>query len=135
MATGMYDSGKVELMSGNIDLINDSISALLVDLSVYTPDLTVDVSLADIPEAARISETLLTGKGLDVTTFRADDSTFNAVTSDGTVTGVVVFLDTNIFSTSTLLCLYDSAAAFPITPDGTDITVQWDAGSDGILRL
>jgi hypothetical protein len=135
MATGMYDNGKAEMMGGDIDLVNDAVSAILVDLSLYTPDLEADLSLADIPEAARIAETLLIGKTIDVTTFRADDALFNSVTSDATVTGVVVLLDANTFSDSTLLCLFDSAASFPITPDGTDITVQWDAGTDGIFRL
>jgi hypothetical protein len=131
----MFDSGKTELMSGNIDLVNTSISAALLDLSLYSPDLVNDTSLADIPEAALVSETLLTSKTIDNTTFRADDAVFNSVTSEQTVTAVVVFVDAETFSASTLICLFDDAVAFPVTPDGTDITVQWDAGADGILRL
>lgn len=133
MASGMYNSGKRALMGGDIDLVNSPVAALLVDLASYTPDLINDTSLEDIPEAAQLAEVLLTGKAIDVTTFRSDDAVFNTVPSGGTVSAVVVFKDTGSYSTSALLAFYDDSDDFPIIPNGTDISVVWGAG--GIFSL
>ena len=136
MASGMYEYGVAEIMRGNVDLINDSITALLVDPGFYTPDLSLDTSQDDIPEAARISEVELTGNTLDGTTFRADDVTFNSVpTTVSEASAVVVFFNSGVYNTSTLIAYIDNAPEFPITPDGGDIVIAWDTGSDGIFTL
>jgi len=134
MASGMYQRGKVELMRGNIDLINDSLSVLLVDLSLYAPDLDNDDSQADIPEAARLSEILVTGKSLNGTTLLANDAVFPSIASTlNPVGGVVLFKDTGVYSTSTLIAFFDNAPEFPITPDGADIVIAWAEGK--VLEL
>jgi hypothetical protein len=144
--SAVYLSGKQGLQGGDIDLINDDISAVLVDLSVYTPSPGVDVSLADIPADALIAEALLTGKSLDAvedggvfySAFRADDTVFNSVALSETapeVSGVVLFKKAATYSGSILIFLEDEAPEYPITPDGTDITVQWSAGDNGIFRF
>lgn len=135
MASGMYENGVREIMRGNVDLINDTISALLVSAS-YAPDLSVDTVLSDIPEAARLSDVELTGNTIDVATFRADDATFNSVSSDlDPVVAVVLFKNSGAYSTSALLTYIDNASEFPIAPDDTDIIISWDTGSDGIFSL
>ena len=144
MASGLYLAGKSALLGGDIDLINDAVGAVLIDTSVYTPSLDTDTSLADIPEAAIFAEILITGKNIDTveitgsyySVFRADDALFPAVpTSTSTVNAIVLFKDADTFSASTLILINDSAPEFPITPDGTDITVVWDAGNDGVFRF
>lgn len=128
MSSGVYAQGMAELMGGNIDLVNDSLSVLLVDVGLYAPDFDNDTSQADIPEGSRIAEVLVTGKALDVTTLLADDATFSLLTSDLTVGGVVLFKDTGVFDTSTLIAFFDNAPEFPITPDGTDVVIAWTGG-------
>lgn len=143
MASGLFLAGKQGLQGGDIDLVNDDISAVLVDLSLYTPDLGVDESLADIPEAAIIAESLLLGKALDpvedggtwFSVFRADDTVFNSVTSVLEVSALVLFKKGIAYSESPLIFLEDEAPQYPITPDGTDITIQWSTGSSGIFRF
>jgi len=134
MASGMFKHGKAELMRGNIDLINDALSAVLVDLSLYAPDLDGDESQADIPEAARLAEVLLTGKSLDGTTLLANDAVFASVSSAlNPAGGVVLLKDSGVYSTSTLIAYFDNAPEFPITPDDTDIIVAWTDGE--VLEL
>lgn len=134
MTSGMYKHGKVELMRGNIDLINDALSVLLVDTSLYAPDLTSDESQADIPEAARLSEILVTGKSLNGAILLADNVVFPSVASTlNPVGGVVLFKDTGVYSTSTLIAFFDNAPEFPITPDDTDIVIAWASGK--VLEL
>ena len=133
MATGMFEKGVAAIMGANIDLINDQIAALLIDLSYYTPDLDNDLSQADIPEAAQIAQVALTGKTLDGTTYRADDSVFTSVTG-AKVDAIVLMLDTDNTGTSLLIHYIDDAVEFPITPDGTNITIEWSDGVNGIFK-
>jgi hypothetical protein len=121
-------------MGADIDLINDQIAALLIDKSSYTPDLDNDLSQADIPVAAQIAQVALSGKTIDGTTFRANDSVFVSVTGT-TVDAIVLMKDTDNTGTSLLIAFIDNASEFPITPDGTDITIEWDDGANGIFKL
>lgn len=134
MASGIYDKGLAEIMSGNIDLINADLSCGLVNSTLYTPDFAGHADLSSVPEAALISEADLTGKSLDNTTFRADDTVFPQVAGDE-VSAVLIFVNADTVEASKLVCYLDSAIEFPITPDGTDITVRWDSGQNGIFRL
>jgi len=131
---GMYEKGVRAIMGGNVDLINDRISAVLIDTTIYTPNLSTDESQADIPAAAQIAEKTLTGNTLTDSTFRADDTTFPTV--QGNQVGAVVILrDSGEYETSTLLCFLDNGTGFPITPNGEDITIRWDTGENGIFKL
>ena len=144
MAAGMYNAGKLALMGGDIDLINSQVGCLLIDVRLYAPSFGEDLSLDDIPVAAIISEVTLTGKTLSpveitgefFTVFRADSAVFPSVGGDDLEVGaVVVFLQSDTFSGSTLILFNDEAPEFPAIPDGEDFTVNWDAGNNGILRF
>jgi len=131
MASGAFTVCLLGFHGGDFDLVNDDVSAILVDLDQYTPSLNSNTSLADVPEVAILSEALLTGKALSDKEFQADPTTFPAVTVDSGVTvgAVIVFLSADTLEDSTLLFLIDDAAEFPVTPDGSDIRVTWGAGS------
>ena len=134
MSKGLYKNGVTEIMKGNIDLINSTISAMLIDTDSYTVDLTNDTDLSDIAAAAQISDTEMSGKTVDGTVFRANDTTFSSVTGTK-VNAIVLFLDNDTEEASTLIYYADDAAEFPITPDGTDITIAWDTGANGIVKF
>lgn len=136
MSSGMYTQGIKQIMQGNIDLVNDSVSVMLINTDLYTPDLTVDSMLSDIPEGALISQFELTGNTLDGATFRADDTTFASIPATALKVGaVVVFNNNHTYSLSPLICFIDNASQFPITPDGSDIILNWDTGANGIFKL
>ncbi len=121
-------------MRGNIDLINDDLAVVLVDLSLYAPDLDTDESQADIPEAARLAEVLVTGKALNDAELLASDVVFNSLSSAlNPVGGAVLLKDTGVYSTSTLIAYFDNAPEFPITPDNTDVVIAWAGGK--VLEL
>lgn len=134
MASGMYDNGWAAFHGGDIDWVNTPVSAILIDLNSYTPDLGADASLADIPEAALLAEVLLTGKVINGTILRADDPVFPSVTTAAGVTvgAWVIAKDADTYAGATLLFYFDDAPELPITPDGTDITIAWNA--NGIYR-
>ena len=136
MASGKYKSGRIAVMRGQIDFVNDAIGALLIDADLYSVDLDTDLGLSDIPDAAILSNTVLTGKSLDETevTLFADPLIFLNVpvsTEEKSATAVVLFLDKEDYSDCILIAYFDDLAGFPVEPDDTDITVNWDA--EGIL--
>ena len=135
MSSGLYELGVNAIMAANIDLENANISALLIDTSLYTADLDNHSTQDDIPEEAQVAEVTLTGKTLDVTVFRANDLTFPVVPIGDDVSAIVLFLDTDYADTSLLIAYLDNASEFPITPDGTDVVIVWDTGSNGIFKL
>jgi hypothetical protein len=135
VTAGNYQNGIDEIMAGNIDLENSRIAVWLIDTSSYTVDLANHTSQSDVPDAAIIDEAVLTNKTIDDSTYRADDTVFSSVTSTSTVNAVLVFLDEDTKAASTLIYYNDEAPEFPITPDGTNITVNWDTGVNGIFKL
>jgi len=134
MATGMFENGVRAIMGADIDLVNDDISALLIDTDLYTPDLLNDVDESDIPEASIVARQELTGKTLDGTVFRANNTVFTSVTG-ANVGAVLLSLNSDTFDTSALIFCMDNAPELPIVPDGTDITIDWDIGANGIFKL
>lgn len=141
MASGIFGNAKFKFCSGEIDLIDTQLSALLLDLNSYTPNLDIDLNISDIPEAAIIAEKVLTGKsltkeligGISSVVFRCDDTVFSSVTTDKNVDGIVICVDGATYSDSILIFLIDDCAEFPITTDGTDITIEWDDEGTFIL--
>lgn len=132
----LYALGVQSLMSGGIDLINDEITAVLINKASY-PDVNFvsDQFQSIVPDEAQISEILLTGNTLDVNTFRADSATFPNVSGALDIDAVLIYKDTNMVSTSGLIAFLDVAPEFPITPDGTDITINFSLLDDGIFQI
>jgi hypothetical protein len=127
MASGCYSAGLSALLHGQIDLTADQLAALLVDDSVYTVQLGTDSDIGDIDEDAIIADQQLIGGTLDGLIFRADQIVFPAVSGNRVGAVVIYLVDANVAG-CTLIAYIDNCAEFPITPDGTDITIHWDVG-------
>lgn len=135
MANAMYAKGLEAFLTGQINWSNDTIKAVLVDLNVYTPNLTTHEFLADIPAGARVSiSPALTAKSATGGVADAADVTFPAV-SGSQSEAVALFKETGNAATSRLICIIDTATGLPVTPGGGDISVVWDNGANKIFRL
>lgn len=134
MANALYDFGRNEFLNGNIDWVNDTIKVILVDTADYTVALTTDEDLADVPAAARVSTATLLSTTASAGVADAADTTLSSVTGDESE-ALVIYKDTGVEATSTLIAYVDSATGFPITPAGTNIIVQWDSGTNRIFKL
>lgn len=64
--------------------------------------------------------------------FDAADITFSAV-SGSQITQVVIYKATGTETTSSLLVYFDTMTGLPVTPNGGDITIAWNAS--GIFGL
>ncbi len=128
MANILYDNFLEQVLQGNVDLLTVNIKAVLVDLADYTPNASTHGNLADIPAAARVATSgNLTGKTVTNGTFDSDPPVLPSVTGDQSE-AVVLYVDTGVGATSTLIGLWDTASAgLPVTPDGNNINVNPNA--------
>lgn len=131
MASAIYPKFKEALLQGTYNLSTAVVRAVLVDTGTYTyssaHDFYNDLSgVVGSESGAFASKTFTNG------TFDAADITFTAVTGS-TAEAIVLFVDTGNVTTDALIAYLDSATGLPVTPNGGDITVTWNAS--GILTL
>jgi hypothetical protein len=122
-------------LKGEISWDSDNIKVALLDTDDYTVDLVNDQFLSDIPVAARTAlSPNLTSKTTDAGVADAADVTFSLVTGDPSE-AIAIYQDSGVEATSRLIAYIDVATGLPVTPNGGDITVQWDNGPNKIFKL
>lgn len=131
MANALYTKYLTRLLgSGSaslVDIDTDTIKVVLVDSGAYTPSLTADQFLSDIPAGARIATATLSGVTITGKVVDANDATFTAV-SGVQSEYIVGYKDTGSAATSPLIFYFDTfTSGMPVTPNGGDIVVVWNA--------
>ena len=135
MASGLYDKGREGFLDGSIDFDTDDIRAILIDAADYTVNLATHDFLDDVPVAARVAVSgALTGKTVTAGVADANDVVWAAVTGDISE-AVLLYKHTGVDATSRLIAYWDTGTGFPVTPNGTDITCQWDSGANKMFKL
>ncbi|MBA7630623.1 hypothetical protein ES703_38147 [subsurface metagenome] len=135
MANALYNKGREGFLDGNIDWDTDDIRCILIDTADYTVDLATHDNLDDVPGDARVATSgALTSKTVTDGVADAADVTLSSVTGD-TCEAIVIYKHTGTESTSRLIAYIDSATGLPVTPNGGDITIQWDSGANKIFKL
>lgn len=135
MANTLYDTGRAAFLGADVDWLVDDIRIILIDAADYTVNLATDDFLNDIPGAARVATSgSLGSKTSTAGVADAADVTFTAVTGDVSE-AIVIYKHTGTETTSQLIAYIDSATGLPVTPNGGDITVAWDNGSNKIFKL
>lgn len=133
MANALYDRGRESFLRGEISWSGDNIKAVLVDTATYTVNLATDQFLSTIPLLERVATSdNLESKTTTSGTADAADIAFAAVTGDQSE-ALVLYQDTGVEATSRLIAYIDNATGLPVTPNGGDVQVQWDAS--GIFTL
>ena len=116
----------------NVQLDADTISIMFIDNADDTIVVT-DASLSDVASAARVpsaaSSPNLASKTLGVVgvgVFDALDVTFTTLSGDQ-AEQLLLFKNTGSDATSILIACWDTfTSGMPITPNGGDVTVQWN---------
>ncbi|MDM1760023.1 hypothetical protein [Acinetobacter sp. 251-1] len=135
MANTLYDFARQRFLEAQINWMTDTIKVLLVDTGAYTPQTSVHQYLSDIPTSARIAGPVtLTAKATTGGAADAADVTFPTV-SGASIEAIVIYADTGTDSTSPLIAYIDTATGLPITPNGGDIIVTWDNGTNKIFKV
>lgn len=133
MASQVYPKFFDAAAEGDIDLLVDTIKAVLVDTADYVFSNAHDF-LDDVPAGARVATGTLasitsafTG---DVWTFDAVNLTLTSVTGDPSE-AVIFYKDSGVEGTSALISYNELAS--PVTPNGGNIELQFDAS--GIVTV
>jgi hypothetical protein len=134
MANALYDAGRNAFLLGDIDWVADTIKVTLVDAADYTVNLSTHDFIDDVPSGARVATATLAGKSATAGVADANDVTFTAVSGDVSE-ALVIWKDTGTESTSPLIAYIDTATGLAVTPNGGDINVTWDNGSNKIFKL
>ena len=132
MANAVYNKAKEAFLAADIDLDASVVKCVMVTSS-YTYSAAHQY-LSDVAGGARVATSSgFTNKTLTNGTFDADDVTYTTPASGSTVTGLVLFVDTGVEGTSRLICYLDTATGLPLTTNGGNIQIAWNAS--GILVL
>ena len=135
MANTLYDFARQRFLEAQINWMTNTIKVILVSTGAYTPQTAVHQYLSDIPTSARIAGPVtLTAKATTGGAADAADCTFTSV-SGSSIEAIVIYADTGTESTSPLIAFIDTATGLPITPNGGDIIVTWDNGTNKIFKV
>lgn len=132
MANALYNKAKEALLTASINMSSDTIKAVGYT-SGYTPNTSTDQFLSTVGANTVGTAQTLTSKTVTGGVFDAADSVFSAVPSGAAMVGLLIYKDTGSAATSPLIAKIDTATGLPVTPNGGDINVVWDAA--GIFAL
>ena len=133
MANAIYPLYKQALLDGsaNTDVNDGTVKVALIDSGTYTYSASHEFyssvsGVVGTPQT--IANTTVTNGVFD-----GDDVTFSAVTGSS-VEAVLIYVDTGVAGTSRLVAYLDTGfTGLPVTPNGGDITITWNAS--GIFAL
>ena len=143
MANALYTAAKENFLTGGIDFASDTIRMMIVDGADYTPNLATHdffddvngVATATIGNSGGNARSNGTALGTKTTTggvADAADTTLTSVTGD-ICEYVLLFKDVSTDGNSDVMVLFDTMTGLPVTPNGGDITVSWNAS--GIFAI
>lgn len=135
MANSLYTNYKNLMLGGgthSLPTINSAtaLKVHLLDAADHTTNLATNIDEADITNAAIVATGTLTSVTATNGVVDAADEVLSSVTGDATEE-LVLWFDTTTDSTSPLLVNFDTSVS--VTPNGGDITIQWNAS--GIFTL
>lgn len=130
MASAVYPKALEAFLKADIDLDTVAVNAVLLDLATYTYNATHDF-YDDLTGVVGSESGDLASKTMTNGVFDAADITFSSVTGVE-VGAVAVFVDRGGVASADNLLSYNEFTS-PVTPNGGDITVQWNAS--GIFSI
>jgi cephalosporin-C deacetylase-like acetyl esterase len=132
MANALYPKAKEKFLDALIDMPTDTIKIALIDTGVYTY-ISTDEFWSSASSAIVGTAVTLASKTITNGVFDAADVTFTSV-SGSSVEALIIYKDTGSAATSPLIMYLDVAASgLPVTPNGNNIDVQFNAS--GIFAL
>lgn len=136
MASSHYNLALQEFWKGTIgDVTTLTIKCRLMRVSAYT--FSQSHQFASSLPAALVTDVTLgsktaNGAGSDPGCFDAADATFVSVPAGAAIDCLAVFKDTGTPASSNILFYIDG---FTVTPNGGDITIQWQNTNPFIAKL
>lgn len=135
MASGLFDSGRNRFARGDTlwkASAGSTIKAALIDTGTTVPNLATHTTMSDLRSAVVGTDTGLTLLDPTAGVVDANDVTFTSV-SGSSVEGVVLYHEVSGTDANRFLIAWEEFTA--VTPNGGDITIQWDSGANKIFKL
>lgn len=134
MSNAIYPKAKEQLLQAGINMSSATIKVALLDTGTVGYNSAHDF-YDDISAGVVGTPQTLASKTFTNGVFDAADVTFTGV-SGSSAEALVIYRDTGTPSTSNLIAFLDTGYTnLPVTPNGGDITVTWDNGSNKIFAL
>lgn len=137
MTSALYPLAKQAFLTQSPALIlsSDTIKVAAVD---KTADYTYSAAhqfKSSVTSYSGSTDQTLANKTTTTGLFDADDITYTALSQSSTKTvgALVIYKDTGSAATSPLIAYIDGFTA--ITPNGGDIAVAWDSGTNRIFQI
>lgn len=134
MANALYPLWKEQLLqfTANNNLSAGTVKVALIDTGTYTYSAAHQFWSSASAASVGTPQTL-TSKTYTNGTFDAADVTYTSVTGNS-VEALIIYIDTGTASTSPLVAYIDtSVTGLPVTPNGGNIQITWNAS--GIFAL
>jgi len=141
MANVLYPKFKEKLLNPgtlgqssatSVDLVDDVIRIALVDTGTYTYSATHEF-LSDVTGVVGTAQTLAS-KTVTNGVFDAADVTFTGLTGDSVEAYIIYKNVSGVPGSSSLIAYFDTATSgLPFTPNGGNLTIQFNAS--GIFAL
>jgi hypothetical protein len=133
VANALYPKGKEGILDGTIALSSGTIKAALLRSYTYG---SAHEDLADITGAGGTivaSSGAIGSKTFTSGVFDAADVTWTAVANGAACNNFVLYQDGATDADRRVIMFVDSYTNLPVTPNGGDITIEWDSGSNKIF--
>lgn len=133
MANALYPLWKEALLQGSSDsALTGTVKVALVDTGTYTYSASHQF-LSSLTGVVGTAQTIGATKTYTNGVFDGANVTYSAV-SGNTAEALVIYIDTGVAGTSRLVAYLDTGVTgLPVTPNGGDISVSWNAS--GIFAL
>jgi len=139
MANAVYPKAKERGLVGGINWTAGNIRVALVRTSGGSNPYTYGAAhqfLSSVHSDARVATSSNFGsKSVTDGVANAANVTFAAVPAGDACQALVIYEHVTDDSDSKLIAYIDSATGLPVTPNGGDITVEWDTGANKIFAL
>lgn len=132
MANALYPKGKEGILDETITLSSGTIKAALLRSYTYS---SAHEDVADITGAGGtvVATTTLASKTFTSGVFDAADLTWTAVANGAACDNFVLYQDGATDADRRLIMFVDAYTNLPVTPNGGDITIEWDNASNKIF--
>ena len=144
MANALYAPGREGFLAAEEDWDGAVFKAALTRSGSFTSSHKFVSDFTGAGGSLVATSSAFTSKTVTNGTADAADVTFTAVASGAALTAIIIFQSSAVTggadvaaSAQRLICWIDtlSSGAMSITPNGGDITVQWDNGTNKIFTL
>jgi len=134
MADAMYDNYREEALRGLRTPGSETIKVKAMT-SAYTYS-AAHTNVNNLPAANTVfTSQALTSKTFTAGVFDASDLTLTAVPAGSAIASLVIYTEAGSSASSTLMIYIDTATGLPLTPNGGDVIVTWDNGTNKIYKL